>query len=168
MKRKIISLAAIFVLGTSIPAFAAKAELDKKIEVYKTAQKVALNGKNANIYGYTIDGYNYFKLRDVAAALKDTNSKFNIEFDQGKVLIKKGQDYTITSEDQKAVLKSALAEETDNQVFLGEEILKAKAYKIGGYNYYKLRDLSEPLGFVVDYNKESDTILIYSNENSEK
>ena len=57
-------------------------EIVKKIygdkEAYETRQKIFVDGKEIKIGGYNIDGNNYFKLRDLAAALDfmvDYNSK---------------------------------------------------------------------------------------------
>ena len=48
-------------------------EIVKKIygdkEAYETRQKIFVDGKEIKIAGYNIDGNNYFKLRDLAAAL---------------------------------------------------------------------------------------------------
>ena len=45
---------------------------------YVSKHKVELNGAKANLAAYTINGSNYFKLRDLAAALKGLDSEFAV------------------------------------------------------------------------------------------
>ena len=40
------------------------------------------------------------------------------------------------------------------------EIVDCDIYNLGGYNYFQLRDLSAVLGFGVDFNAETNTVVI--------
>ena len=75
-KRLTFILAAIMVVSMAVPALAnepAKAE--------RSSAKVAVNGEAIAPQAYTIDGYTYFKLRDVAKALSGTVAGFDVAWD---------------------------------------------------------------------------------------
>ena len=142
-------------------------EVKEKVEtkeVKASSQKVKLNGKDVVIYGYIIDNYNYFKLRDVAAVLKDTEAKFGVEYKDEVATLTKGADYKVADTDQKEVKKVSKGILTNDKVMVGDKALTATAYKIDNSNYYKLRDLGEALGFGVDFDKATNTILLTSKE----
>lgn len=142
-------------------------EVKEKIEakdVKASSQKVKLNGKDVVIYGYIIDNYNYFKLRDVAAVLKDTEAKFGVEYKDAVATLTKGADYKVADTDQKEVKKVSKGMLTNDKVMVGDKALTATAYKIDNSNYYKLRDLGEALGFGVDFDKATNTVLLTSKE----
>ncbi len=133
-------------------------------DVKASSQKVKLNGKDVVIYGYIIDNYNYFKLRDVAAVLKDTEAKFGVEYKDAVATLTKGADYKVADTDQKEVKKVSKGILTNDKVMVGDKALTATAYKIDNSNYYKLRDLGEALGFGVDFDKATNTVLLTSKE----
>ena len=142
----------------------------KKEEVRKvkaTTQKVRLDDKDVVIYGYNIDGENYFKLRDVAAVLKDSKVKFGVEYKDGLVTLTKGADYKVLDTDQKEVKAESEAMLTNDKVKVGEADLTAKAFKIDGNNYYRVRDLGKALDFGVDYDEEANTVLLSSEKVAE-
>lgn len=142
-------------------------EVKEKVEtkeVKASSQKVKLNGKDVVIYGYIIDNYNYFKLRDVAAVLKDTEAKFGVEYKDEVATLTKGADYKVADTDQKEVKKVSKGMLTNDKVMVGDKTLTATAYKIDNSNYYKLRDLGEALGFGVDFDKATNTVLLTSKE----
>lgn len=142
-------------------------EVKEKVEtkeVKASSQKVKLNGKDVVIYGYIIDNYNYFKLRDVAAVLKDTEAKFGVEYKDAVATLTKGADYKVADTDQKEVKKVSKGMLTNDKVMVGDKALTATAYKIDNSNYYKLRDLGEALGFGVDFDKATNTVLLTSKE----
>lgn len=146
----------------------AKKEEVKSMDVKASTQKVKLNGKDVVIYGYNIDGYNYFKLRDVAAVLKDTKAKFGVEYKDAMVTLTKGADYKVTESDQKEVKAMSKGMLTNDKVMVGDKALTATAYKVDDLNYYKLRDLGEALGFGVDFDKATNTILLMSDKEAAK
>lgn len=143
-------------------------EVKEKVEekevrkVKATTQKVRLDDKDVAIYGYNIDGENYFKLRDVAAVLKDSKVKFGVEYKDGLVTLTKGADYKALDTDQKEVKAESEAMLTNDKVKVGETDLTAKAFKIDGNNYYRVRDLGKALEFGVDYDEASNTVLLSS------
>ena len=148
-----------------------KEEVKEKVvskDVKATTQKVKLDGKDVVIYGYNIDGYNYFKLRDLAAVLKDTKAKFGVEYKDAMVTLTKGADYKVAETDQKEVKAMSKGMLTNDKVMVGDKALTATAYKVDDSNYYKLRDLGEALGFGVDYDKATNSVLLMSEKEAAK
>ncbi|MCI5642521.1 MAG: hypothetical protein MR285_00270 [Peptoniphilus sp.] len=145
-----------------------KVEETKTVDVKATTQKVKLDGKDVVIYGYNIDGFNYFKLRDLASVLKDTKAKFGVTYKDGVVTLTKGSDYKVAESDQKEVKAESKGMLTNDKVLVGDKALTATAYKIDDNNYYKLRDLGEALGFAVDFDKTNNTVLLASETKEEK
>lgn len=139
----------------------------KTINVKATNQKVKLDGKDVVISGYNIDGYNYFKLRDLAAVLKDSQAKFGVDYKDGVVTLTKAADYKVVESDQKPVKAESKGMLTNDKVLVGDKTLTATAYKIDDLNYYKLRDLGKELGFGVGYDETNNTVLLVS-EKEEK
>ncbi len=180
-----VTLASVLLLSVATPVKAEEAkevkeeakevkekvkEEVKKEEVRKvkaTTQKVRLDDKDVVIYGYNIDGENYFKLRDVAAVLKDSKVKFGVEYKDGLVTLTKGADYKVLDTDQKEVKAESEAMLTNDKVKVGETDLTAKAFKIDGNNYYRVRDLGKALDFGVDYDEEANTVLLSSEKVAE-
>lgn len=140
----------------------------KTVDVKATTQKVKLDGKDVVIYGYNIDGYNYFKLRDLAAVLKDSQAKFGVEYKDGVVTLTKAADYKVVDSDQKEVKAMSKGMLTNDKVLVGDKTLTATAYKIDDLNYYKLRDLGKELGFGVGYDEATKSVLLTSVANKEE
>ena len=134
----------------------------KTIDVKATNQKVKLDGKDVVISGYNIDGYNYFKLRDLAAILKDSQAKFGVNYKDGVVTLTKAADYKVVESDQKPVKAESKGMLTNDKVMVGDKALTATAYKIDDLNYYKLRDLGKELGFGVGYDEATKSVLLTS------
>lgn len=134
----------------------------KTIDVKATNQKVKLDGKDVVISGYNIDGYNYFKLRDLAAVLKDSQAKFGVDYKDGVVSLTKAADYKVVESDQKPVKAESKGMLTNDKVLVGDKTLTATAYKIDDLNYYKLRDLGKELGFGVGYDEATKSVLLTS------
>ena len=163
---------ALKALNEACEKFGKKEEAkDVKIEVKDvkaTTQKVKLDGKDVVIYGYNIDGYNYFKLRDLAAVLKDTKAKFGVEYKDDVVTLTKGADYKVAESDQKEVKADSKGSVTNDKVLVGDKELTATAYKVDDSNYYKLRDLGEALDFGVDFDKEANAVLLTSEKDTKE
>lgn len=149
-----------------------KKEEEMKVKV--SPQKVTLDGKEVKISGYNIKDENYFKLRDVAAVLKDTDAKFSVDYKEadkdakGQVVLTPGKEYEVLDTDLKEVKAESVAMGTNDEVKVVDKDLEAKAYKIDGNNYYRLRDIAKALNFGVDYDKETNTVVLTSKEESKK
>lgn len=128
-------------------------------------QDVYLDGKKVEVSGYNIDGSNYFKLRDIAAVLKDTSVGFNVDYndDVKNIIISRYSKYSPLSTDLMKINDNDLSiQESFSQARVDNQKVKYSGYLINGSNYFKLRDLGKTLGFLVDYNEEQRQVLIKS------
>ncbi len=144
------------------------------VHVTATAQpntsNIELDGRALSLQGYNINGLNYFKLRDVAMVLKDTNKKFQInyyeDFDEngGKIFIVPDQAYTPVggelrvSSTTTSVQTRLIEPNIGVDGWLNESL--TTAYNINGNNYYKLRDIAKALNFGVSWDAQTQLINI--------
>ena len=125
--------------------------------------KVTLNGAKADLAAYTINSNNYFKLRDLAKALKGLDSEFEVKWNaaEQRIDLTSRTAYTAVGGEQAALPSgNKAATLTNASVYLDGKPLSLTAYSIGGNNYFKLRDLGDALGFGVDWNADTMTMIL--------
>ncbi|SHI04379.1 Copper amine oxidase N-terminal domain-containing protein [Sporobacter termitidis DSM 10068] len=134
------------------------------VKATPTASTVKINNYPYAFQAYTIDGNNYFKLRDLAMILSGTNVKFSVSWDGSNNSIYMlapgyyaplGDEMTVSGETS---VVDATA--TTSSVYLNGKQIKLAAYTIGGYNYFKLRDIGGAMNFSVAYDSKTDTINV--------
>ena len=167
MKRLFSLILAALLLAGLLPAGA--------VHVVRSTQTLNVDGLTVFCEYYNIDDRNYFKLRDLALLLNGTESRFSVEYDAAKnaVLIVRGQEYVpvggelVMGEDQ-----SATVHPTGQTIYIdGEKNERLTVYNIGGdkgNNYFQLRELGKALGFGVDYEEATRTILVKSGAQPEE
>ena len=128
--------------------------------VVASSQSITVDGEKADVEAFNIDGYNYVKLRDMAALLNGTARQFSVAYDEATKFITavsgEGYDEGITkvaSGDIKCVA-------TLQTLNVNGEICKPQAYNINGYNYFRLRDLAACFGFGIDYDEAAATAVV--------
>ena len=128
-----------------------------------STHKVTLNGESAKLGAYTINGSNYFKLRDLAKALDGLNTNFEVKWNaaQQRIDLTSKTAYTAVGGEQAALpAGNKAASLTNASVYLDGKPLSLTAYSIDGNNYFKLRDLGDALGFGVDWNADTMTMIL--------
>lgn len=124
----------------------AKEASDIKNNAQPNVSKVLVNGKDTIFDSYTIDGNNYFKLRDLAKALSGTQKQFDVGWDNEKKAINLiyGKAYTpVGGELSKGDGEAKAAVENTSAVYKDGKNIKLKAYTINSNNYFKLRDIAQ-------------------------
>ena len=123
-----------------------------------TNDKLEVNGAAADPTVYKIGGSNYFKIRDVAALLDGTEKQFAVGYDGEKnaVTASTGQGYAKQPGDLTGAPAGGdqTAAASNDAVYVNGEKITAEVYKIGGSNYFKLRDLGKALDFYVGWTQE--------------
>lgn len=112
-----------------------------------------IDGKKITFTVYNINGNNYFKLRDIAYALKDTSKQFEIEWKDNKINLLSRKAYKSVGSElskEKSVTKQ-VASVSKMTIALDDKPVDIKAYNLGGNNYFKLRDLGKALDYAVDW-----------------
>ncbi|MGE5653335.1 MAG: hypothetical protein ACM3ZQ_03575 [Bacillota bacterium] len=126
-----------------------------------TKSNVLVNGKRVPFDAYNINGSNFFKLRDLAIALRGSPKQFAVGWDGERNAI------SITSKSPAGgeLVAGGLAGDkagtlTDSKIFLDGTEIALLAYNIGGNNYFKLRDLMSKLDIRVGWDDATSTITI--------
>lgn len=162
MKKILLIFALLASMIAAIPAAAAPAET-----AYPSPSVITVDGTPVDFCAYNIYGNNYFMLRDVAAALKDTAKKFSIEW-TGSIIGIRTPEYKYYREYEPAgteFLQDAdenaeayfpvpdiyvYDERSNNDIYGTREA--PVGYNINGSNYFKIRDIARMLDFEVSYN----------------
>ena len=119
--------------------------------------KVYLDGAEVALTAYTIQGNNYFKLRDVAALLNGTPKQFDVGYDEASnsTTITTGEGYAKQDTDlQGKPTAGGTATVSGDSVIINGKKAELTVYKINGSNYFKLRDLGKALNFYVGWSAE--------------
>jgi len=136
----------------------------KSVAAQPTKSTVTVDGKAVAFQAYNIGGNNYFKLRDLACALRDGGKPFEVTWDaaQGAIVLTIGQPYTIVGGELTAsAATSVLTAAPSSALLVADGLQRAcKAYTIGGNNYFKLRDIAAIVDFSVTWDNVAQTIVI--------
>ena len=162
MKKKISLLLAILMLVTVIPTAFAES---KTVDAVKNTKKITLDGEEVKVGSYDVEGYNYLKLRDVAAILNTKKCQFNVGFDAPTKLITvelakgyekvEGDLAEIKDEKAKAIVSV-------KKILVNGEEKEIKTALINEYNYMQLRDLASLVGLDVKYDAKNKVIMLNS------
>jgi hypothetical protein len=152
----IIIIAAVFCASVMTSAAAVG------ISATPTSSTVTVDNKDVTFEAYNIDGNNYFKLRDLAMALNYTSKKFQVEWLNGAIQLYTYSHYiAVGGELSVSGNKGTVtAIQTASSVYIDGSLIDLKAYNIGGYNYFKLRDVAAALDFGVIWIESPETIRI--------
>ena len=140
-------------------------------KVFPTEQKVSVNGgETQKLIAYNRGGFNYIKIRDLAKLLNGTSSQFDVEYDEtvGKINILTGKPYTVDENDIDEISEVKTAGQKAAGTYSlcrnGENVRFGGMIFVNGYNCFLLRGLAENkvLGINVDYDEETNTVLIYT------
>ena len=136
----------------------------KKPVVQRTAQKLTIDGEERSAEVYNIDNRNYFKLRDMAALLADTDAAFSVAYDKARdtVIVRTGEAYEKQPGDlEQGADRSAKAVRSRQALEIdGVSVTDLLVFNLDGNNFFQLRELGAALGFGVDYDPASDTMVV--------
>lgn len=161
MKKKISLLLVVLMLVTFMPMSMAVSE-ERSME---SSQKFTVNGEEVEIRAYIINGKNYLRLRDAAAALKGTKAQFQVDYDKEKnlVLIETNKPYEDLSNTKiYSSQKKLWATMKDMGILFNGKERKLKSAFIIDTNYIELRDLAKLVGFSVSYDAPTRTVVLKS------
>ena len=162
MRKKISLLLAILMLVTLLPTAFAES---KTVEAVKNTKKVTLDGEEVKVGSYVVEGYNYLKLRDVAAILNAKKCQFDVGYDKEKKLITVALAKAYEKvEGDLAEIKDAKAQAKveEKKLLVNGEEKELKTALINNYNYMQLRDLGALVGLGVNYDAKNETIVLKS------
>ncbi len=134
-----------------------------EIKATPTSSKVLVNGTATDFEAYTINGNNYFKLRDVAKVVSGSDKQFEVTWDGTKNAINliSGQVYTVVGGELAkgdGTGKNAVA--SNSTIYKDGAVISLTAYTINGNNYFKLRDLGQSFNFGVSWDAANNAVVI--------
>ena len=133
------------------------------LTVAVSTHKVQVNGQPVQPQAYLIDGYNYYKLRDIAYMLRGTSSAFDVTWDadNNAVNIVSGTAYTaVGGEMTVASVAPTRVQQSTAKLLLDGSGISIKGYMINGNNYYKIADVASAIGFGVAFESTTRTVQI--------
>jgi hypothetical protein len=128
-----------------------------------TSSKVLVNGSDKAFDAYSIEGNNYFKLRDLAFVLNGTDKQFEVTWDSSKGAINmlSKKPYTATGgEMTKGNGKANNAALSTAKILIDGKEVPLTAYTMNGNNYFKLRDVMKAFDVYVGWDEAKNTILV--------
>lgn len=132
-----------------------------------STHKVAVNGVSVHPQAYNIEGFNYFKLRDIAFLLSRTTSTFDVKWDNAKQAIDLicGSNYTAVGGEMVVQAASKLnVQPSTAKVLLDGQTVSISGYNINGNNYYKIADVASEIGFAALFDAATQTVHIRTPE----
>lgn len=136
------------------------------VKAAPTAAALIVNGTQMKVDSYNINGYNYFKLRDVAMMVNGTGKQFDVGYDNasGAVRIIPGTAYSpVGGELVQGGGQIQYAKESTSSILNQTALATYIPYKINGNNYFKLRDICSMTGMTVDWDAATGSIILSSN-----
>jgi len=149
---------------------------DTKISVYKSVitdtatpntSAVYVDGVAVQFEAYTINGNNYFKLRDLAQILSGSDKQFEVTWDgvEKSILMYSNQAYTTVGGELTPSTNFITQSSTyvTPKLYLDGQAVTLKAYLINGNHYFKLRDVAAAIDFGVTWDGQARRIGILTN-----
>ncbi len=161
MKKFLATLLAFCMLGTT--AYGAEQSVQDAVKMAIPSQQVVIwDGKETIMQCYNIDGYNYFRLRDVAETvtdhIDDEKYHFNVGYNKDFhfVVMEIGMDYVPAEGAVEYMIgtETKPCEYSDARVMfrgLNDFYYDLNGYVIDGYTFYRLRDLTRILQLQADW-----------------
>jgi len=128
-----------------------------------TKSTVLVNGKSIAFDAYNIKGNNYFKLRDLAQAVNNTEKNFEVTWDgqNNAINLISNKPYTpVGGELAKGDGQTKVANPTTSKIYKDGQEISLTAYNIKGNNYFKLRDIAKAFDIGVTWDSKTNTVII--------
>lgn len=179
--KKYLGLLLAFILVLSPVSAFAEDDMYEGYKVEETEITYELDNEEVDLNAYMVSNWDttgekpsesrqvVVKLRDVAATLKDSDSKFSISYDEekGAVQIKTGEDYEVLEDDLTELdLENLAVRASTDLVYVDGEAVAMTGVLINGYNYYRLSVIRNTIGnfrFNSDF-EDSNKSYLFTNE----
>lgn len=146
---------------TKISNFIASYDVLNTISAIHSSAAINVNGTRITLNGYNVNDSNYFKIRDIAMILRDTGSKFNVEWDNvnNAIRIVPGADYIVIGGELSGEITGELnVLENSTPIYVNDKETAITAYNINGSAYFKIRDIADATGFTIEWDNSTQTI----------
>lgn len=132
-----------------------------------TNSNILVDGQKVEFEAYNINGENYFKLRDLAFVLNGTPKQFAVDYDSKNdaILLSSGKPYKpVGGELSKGQGGSRTPSNVASRLCKDGRQFYLTSYKIGGNNFFKLRDIAAVFDIGIGWDGATKTITISSGE----
>lgn len=139
------------------------ADYYKTIFANPSSANLILDGEGMPLSAYLINDSHYFKLRDIAFLLSGTDVQYDVMWnsEDNSVVLTSGLPYSSIGGELSLPFEGARPyKPTSSKIFYDGEEYEFEAYFIDDYNYFKLRDIGALMGFEVDWENETRTVII--------
>ena len=159
---KLISISGTAPYSTAAPTTPSTSAKPAGPSANPTNSKVLVNGREVAFDAYTIDGSNYFKLRDLAYVLNGTEKQFEVGWDNASktITLTSGSAYTDNGSEMAKGGGAQSASVSASKLLIDGKEVSLTAYTIGGNNYFKLRDIGQAFDFGIGWDNATKTITI--------
>lgn len=139
------------------------------VRAVKSPQALRIDGELTDLRGYNVGGYNYYRLRDLAQALRG-KVDFDLKGDNKEIVVDCTKTYTPIPGDQTGGAVERGVSQQMRLTVIGEHPaeLVENAFNVRGYNYFRLRSVGALLGFDVSYDKARNEAVITTNSPAPK
>ena len=127
----------------------------------RSPQALVVDGQMTELRGYSIGGYNYYRLRDLAQILKG-KVDFDLKGDDKQIVVDRTKTYQSFPGDQSGSAKERALLHPMRMKVLGDnpaDVIES-AYNIRGFNYFRLRSVGTVLGFDVSFDEGKNLAVI--------
>ncbi|MDR1642189.1 MAG: leucine-rich repeat domain-containing protein [Clostridiales bacterium] len=129
-----------------------------------TTSSILIDGQLYDFDAYNVDGFNYFKLRDLAYVLNGSEKMFSVGWDAEAEVISINRDEEYEPTGGELELNSSPSPKeafpSTHGIMLDGAKITCEAYTVDGLNYFKLRDIGERIDFLILWNEAANTITV--------
>lgn len=130
------------------------------------AATLFIDGSDIQIPGYSINQSNYYHLRSLAMAVMNTTGRFKVS-DVGTDYIKLETGYNYTDPVETFYAPTITADdvrENARAIYINDTLVDVSAYVVDGDTYINLRDLSEEMGYKINYVPENNKVWVSTSD----
>lgn len=143
------------------------ASAGRQTAIGRSNNSLIIDGRFSQVASYNIGGNNYFRLRDLATILAESNAAFDVGYDEKRQLITITSDTPLSGVPSLIQLnRSDIAVPNTMTVMVDSHYVAPNAYNIDGFTYFKLRDIGQILGFGVDWDEDAQSMVIDTEANA--
>ena len=133
----------------------------ERAEGIQSPQTLVVDGEVTDLKGYNIHDNNYYRLRDLAAVFAG-KLDFSLDGNNRVITVNTEERYRSFPGDRSGGARERALKKEMQLIVLGkspQDRMQA-CYNIHGFNYFRLRDMGEILGFRVRYDKANNRAIV--------
>ena len=162
----LVAVLVILSVGCGLSALAGDNE-SENVTATPVKYTVSLNNQDYNLQAYTINGIDYFKLRDIAIIISGTKKQFQVEWNSSDnaVQITIGRPYEKSGGELAATEGTKMASPSASAIYIDCNRVLYPAYYIDGNNYINLNDIAGSMGISAEIDSENCKVSIGNSKN---